>query len=342
MKLILRAKERIGIGFTSAFPWWGIVIGLLLLLAMLILLSTGVGAIPLSAKEIMTVWLGGEIEPSQQAIMEMRIPRVLIAVLVGSALAMSGGIFQAITRNNLASPDIIGVSSGAALTAVILILLFPAAPPGVLPIFAFVGGAIAAFAIYMLAWQEGIEPTRLVLMGIAISALCLSAREAVILKAPDDLESALYWLIGSVWGQGTEKLLSIWPWFLGFIVLGLVISRPLAVLQLGDPVALGLGNQVERTRLFASVIGVGLAGSAIAVAGNIGFIGLIAPHMSRYLVGPDVRLMLPVSALIGAIITLLADTVGRIVLIPAELPAGLLTSLIGAPYFLWLLSRERR
>ncbi|WP_410513173.1 iron ABC transporter permease [Paenibacillus sp. BR2-3] len=339
MKLIVNPRQPVL--SRPSTPWWVIALALLLLLFMISIISTALGAVRLSIRDILHVWLGGELEQTQQIIMEMRMPRVLIAVLVGGALAMSGAIFQAITRNNLASPDIIGVSNGAGLMAVILIVLFPAAPPGVLPIFAFIGGATAALAIYLLTWRNGIEPNKLIMMGIAISALCLAAREAVVLKAPDDLETALFWLVGSVWGQGSERLISILPWFLSLFTLALVITRPLAVLQLGDKVARGLGSKVELIRLLASVIGVGLAGCAIAVAGNIGFVGLLGPHIARLLVGPDVRRVLPVAALIGAIVTVSADTLGRIVLAPAELPAGLLTALIGAPYFLWLLYRER-
>jgi len=338
MKLIVKPQRTL---FRSGASWWVTALGLLLLLLLVTFGSTAVGAVRLNIIDTLHVWLGGELEQSQQMIMDMRMPRVLIAVLVGSALAMSGAIFQAITRNNLASPDIIGVSNGAGLMAVILILLFPSAPPGVLPIFAFAGGAVAALAIYLLTWRNGIEPNKLIMMGIAISALFLAARDAAVLKAPDDLEPALFWLIGSVWGQGSERLTSALPWFASFLILGLIIARPLAVLQLGDKVAQGLGSRVELIRLLASAIGVGLAGCAIAVAGNIGFVGLLAPHMARFLVGPDVRHMLPVAALIGAIVTVSADTIGRLVVAPAELPAGLLTALLGAPYFLWLLYRQR-
>lgn len=325
-----------------SLPWWSVLFLLSGVLVLVVFISIAVGAIPISFRELIMALAGKEIEETNQFILEMRIPRVIIAILVGCALALSGGIFQSITRNHLASPDIIGVTSGAALTAVTCILLFPAAPPGVLPIFAFIGGAIAAAAVYFLSWRDGIEPTRLILMGIAMSALCVALREAVVLKAPDEFESALYWLVGSVWGQGMERLADVWYWFVGFIILGLLVSRPLSVLQLGDSIAKGLGNRVEATRFIASAIGVGLAGCAVAIAGNISFVGLIAPHMARVMVGSDARRLLPVAAFIGAILTLAADTIGRIVIIPAELPAGLLTSLIGAPYFLWLLSRERK
>lgn len=322
-------------------PWWLTALLLTVLLLAITIGSTALGAVRISMPDTMRAWLGGELAQTEQLIMDMRMPRVFIAVLVGAALAMSGAIFQAITRNSLASPDIIGVSNGAGLMAVILILLYPAAPPGVLPIFAFLGGAGAALAVYLLTWQDGIRPKRLIMMGIAISAFCLAARDAVVLKAPDDLDSALFWLIGSVWGQGSERLAAVWPWFAAFLVLGLAVTRPLAVLLLGDNVARGLGGRVEGIRFFASAIGVGLAGSAIAVAGNIGFVGLLAPHMARFLVGPNIRKMLPVAALIGAIVTVAADTIGRVVVAPAELPAGLLTTLLGAPYFLWLLYRGR-
>jgi ABC-type Fe3+-siderophore transport system permease subunit len=337
--MIVKERNRV---VKLSLPWWSICILLAAILLLVSISSVAFGAVSIPFNEVVMSFFGKKIDETNQFILDMRVPRTIIAILVGAALAMSGGIFQSITRNHLASPDIIGVTGGAALAAVTCILLFPAAPSGVLPVFAFIGGAVAAAAVYFLSWRDGIEPTRLILMGIAMTALCVAIREAIVLKAPDEFESALYWLVGSVWGQGMERLADIWFWFIGLIGLGLFVGRPLSVLQLGDSVARGLGSRVELTRFTASAIGVGLAGCAVAIAGNIGFIGLIAPHMARVIVGSDARRLLPVAAFIGAIITLAADTIGRIIIMPTELPAGLLTSLIGAPYFLWLLSREKK
>jgi iron complex transport system permease protein len=321
--------------------WW-LILFLFVLLLVAAIASTAFGAVKLSFYDAFAVWFGDASPQAQFIIEEMRIPRTFIALLVGGCLAMSGGIFQAITRNSLASPDLIGISAGAGLGAVILILLAPSSPPGLLPLFAFAGGLLTAVVIYLLAWQKDVESTRLILIGIAVSAVCLAARDVVVLKAPDELDSALFWLAGSVWGKGSEQLSGVWIWAVALLGLGLWTARPLNVLQLGNETAKGLGIHVEKTRLLITAIGVGLAGCAVSVARNIGFVGLIAPHMARLLVGSDMRKILPASAILGALLTVAADTVGRVLIAPSEIPAGIFTSLIGCPYFLWLLRLERR
>lgn len=322
-------------------------------IAVLLLLTAGLaaafaaalalGALPLSLRDICLALLGRNSGGQAQTIvLEMRLPRALIAALVGACLAMSGALLQTVTRNGLVSPDIVGISSGASVGAVILILLFPASPPALTPLFAFCGGAVAAFLIYLLSWRQGVDPLRLVLIGIAVTAMSLALRDTVVLKAPEQFDAALSWLSGSIWGKGAERLGQLWPWALLLTLAAFFNARSINILQFHDHVSRGLGSSVEKTRLLAIAIAVGLAGCAVSIAGNIGFVGLIAPHMARLLVGHRIMRILPATALLGAILTVAADTAGRVIIAPSEIPAGILTSLLGAPYFIWLLIRHRR
>ncbi len=302
--------------------------------------ALALGALRIPLHEVWHTLLGAQ--EARMIILDMRLPRALIAALVGACLAMSGALLQTVTRNGLVSPDIVGISAGASVGAVILILLFPASPPVLTPLFAFCGGALAAGLIYVLSWKNGVEPLRLVLVGIGITAICLALRDAIVLKAPEEFDSALTWLVGSVWGKGAERLNQLWPWALLLMLAAFFNARSINVMQFNDAVSKSLGNSVERSRLLAIAIAVGLAACAVSIAGNIGFVGLIAPHMARLLVGGHLMRILPATALLGAILTVAADTAGRVIIAPSEIPAGILTSLIGAPYFIWLLSRQRR
>jgi iron complex transport system permease protein len=275
-------------------------------------------------------------------IQTLRLPRALVALMVGMGLAVAGTILQGLTRNPLADPSIIGINSGASLLAVTLIVLQPESPPFFLPVAAFGGSLAAAIAIYALAWNEGSSPVRLILVGIGLTALTGALTSLMITFGNiDNVSQALVWLTGSVYGRGWPQLSPLLPWLAVFIPLATLGARELDLLNLGDYIARGVGSQVEWMRGLLLVCAVALAGAAVATAGNIGFVGLMSPHLARQLVGPSHGGLIPVAALIGACMVELADLTGRLLFAPIEIPCGVITAIIGAPYFLWLLYRNR-
>lgn len=272
-----------------------------------------------------------------------RLPRIVLAFLVGAALAASGTIMQGITRNLLADPYLLGVSSGATLAAVSLIVWLKNVPTSVLPFAAFGGALITAAAIYIMAWKHGTStPLRLILIGIAIGALIGGATTVMLVFGNiNDVQQAYVWLTGSVYGRGWEHVAALGGWLIVFLPVAFLLARQLNTLNLGDDTAKGLGLRVERGRVLLLVISVALAAAAVSVAGTIGFVGLVAPHVTRRLVGPAHEGLLPVSALFGGALLVLADLIGRMVIAPSELPVGVVTAMIGAPYFVYLLYRSR-
>ena len=273
----------------------------------------------------------------------LRLPRTLTACFVGIALAISGCIIQSITHNPLAAPGIIGINAGASLAAVSLIVVLPNLPTSVLPFAAFSGALMASLLIYLLAWDKGIHPVRLILIGVGIASVVSALTNLMITFGNIyDVSQALVWLAGSVYGRGWEQLLSLLPWLMIFIPLALANTSQLNSLNLGEDIAKGLGCKVEWQRSFLILISAALSGAAVATAGTIGFVGLIAPHIARQLVGSPHEGLIPVAAMMGAIIVVTSDLLGRILFSPVELPCGIITASIGAPYFIYLLVRSRK
>jgi iron complex transport system permease protein len=272
-----------------------------------------------------------------------RLPRIILAFLIGAALAASGTIMQGITRNALADPYLLGVSGGAGLAAVTLIVWVKNAPIGLLPGAAFGGAMLTATAIYLLAWKNGsTTPLRLILIGIALEAVIGSITTVMLVFGNiNDVQQAYVWLTGSVYGRNWEHVHALGGWLIVFLPLAFLTARQLNTLGLGDDTAKGLGLRVEWQRVVLMVISVALAAAAVAVAGTIGFVGLVAPHVTRRLVGPSHEGLLPISALFGGALLVLADLIGRLVIAPSELPIGVVTAMIGAPYFLYLLYKGR-
>lgn len=271
-----------------------------------------------------------------------RLPRIVLAFLVGAALATSGAIMQGVTRNPLAEPYLLGVSGGAGLAAVALIVWLKDLPTTLLPFAAFGGGLLTAALIYTLAWKRGSStPIRLILIGVAISALIGALTTMMLLFGEiNDVQQAYIWLTGSVYGRNWEHVRALGGWLLAFLPLAFLMARSLNTLNLGDDAAKGLGLRVEWQRGILLVVSVALAAAAVAVSGTIGFVGLVAPHVTRRLVGPSHEGLLPVSALFGGALLVLSDLIGRWVIAPSELPIGIITAMIGAPYFLFLLYRS--
>lgn len=273
----------------------------------------------------------------------LRLPRVLVAWGVGVALAIAGTLIQGITRNPLAAPGIIGVNAGASLAAVSLIIVFPWVPAAVIPIAAFVGALVVAILIYLLAWQGGSSPVRLILVGVGFSLVAGALTNLMITFGNIyDASQALLWLVGSVYGRSWEQVTAFYPWLIVFGLLSPFLSRELNALQMGDDIARSLGSRLEWQRGWALLTAVALAGAAVATAGGISFVGLMAPHIARQLVGPSHEGLLPTAALTGGMVVVVADLIGRLMFAPIEIPCGIVTAVIGAPYFLYLLVRDRK
>lgn len=307
------------------------------------ILSLGQGEYPISPIGVLKTIFAIENNPDYAFIIyTLRLPRALVAFLVGVGLAVSGTILQAVTRNSLAAPDVIGINAGASLAAVGLIVIFPAVPLLTLPIAAFAGAAIAAILIYLLAWNRGSSPMRLILVGVGVAAVASAVTSTLLTFGRiNSVSQALIWMTGSVYGRSWEHILPLLPWLVVFVPLALLSSRELNVLHLGDDVAQGLGSRLEWQRCLLLITSVALAGASVATAGTIGFVGLMAPHLARQLVGNAHEGLLPTAALLGGTIVVLADLLGRSLFAPTELPCGLVTAIVGAPYFLYLLYQNR-
>lgn len=274
----------------------------------------------------------------------LRVPRTLIAILVGGALGVSGGIMQGITRNPLADPTILGISSGAACAVVSAVSLLHIASLTAYTWFAFAGAALTALLVYGISaiGRDGPTPLKLTLAGAAVTALLSSLTTGILIFNQRTLEEVRFWLAGSVSGRDLTLLLEVLPYMGIGLVLATALGRQITTLSLGDDVALSLGQRTLWVKALAAVVVVLLAGSAVAVAGPISFVGLVIPHIVRCFVGNDYRWILPYAALLGAILLVLADLAARLVLQPLELPVGVMTALLGGPIFLCLVQRKFR
>lgn len=340
--LVIRS-EAISFRIDRRVPLMLLCLAVVIIVAMV--MNVGQGEYPISPLDIVKTVLNLDTGNPDHAfvIHNLRLPRTLVAFMVGVAFAISGTIFQGLTRNPLADPGIIGINAGASLAAVTVIVLLPSAPIYTLPVSAFAGAMLMAVLIYSLAWNNGSSPILLILMGIGLSAIA-SAFTSLMITFGDinDVSNALVWLAGSVYGRTWEQVFTFLPWLIVFVPMALTLARHLNALNLGDDVAKGLGTRVEWERGLLVLVGVALAGAGVATAGMIGFVGLIAPHLGRQLVGTNHEGLIPTSALLGGVIVIVADLLGRTLFAPIELPCGVVTAAIGAPYFLFLLIRNRK
>lgn len=314
-----------------------IVIFIALALAGTSALSLQMGVITVPWRALLTDWQTGR--EYHYVLTAYRLPRLLLALFVGAALAVAGVLVQGIVRNTLASPDILGVSHAASFASVGALLLLPSLPVIALPLLAFAGGMAGLILLRMLA--DTSQPMKLALTGVALSACWASLTDYLMLSRPQDVNSALLWLTGSLWGRDWSFVKIAVPLLILFLPLSLGFCRDLDLLALGDARATTLGVSVPRTRLRALLLAVAMTSTGVAVCGPISFIGLVVPHMVRSITGGRHRWLLPVSALTGALLLVVADLLARIIHPPLELPAGVLTAIIGAPWFVWLLVRMR-
>ncbi len=311
------------------------------ILVFIVFLSTVTGTIQFSVHEIISM-LKGDLRGSliNQIIFNVRMPRVFTGVFVGMNLAVAGVLLQGILRNPMASPNIIGVNAGAGLAAVIIMTILPG-KIGAIPFAAFFGALLATLLIYILSSTSGSSSTvHIVLAGIAVSNLLNAVTSALMMINSDVLEVTYSWLLGSLSGRSWMAVNTIWPYSLVALAVALFISPKVNLFGLGDEVASSVGLPIRLYRIVIMLTAAVLAGSAVSVTGTIGFVGLIAPHSARLLIGSDYRYLVPLSAILGAILLILSDTVARIIFQPVELSVGIITSVLGAPFFLLLLYKK--
>jgi iron complex transport system permease protein len=334
-----------GRGFSLLVDKKALLVLTVLLLAVLIVMvvSAGMGQTYISPLEIVKVLFGYGDSGSELVVITLRLPRIVAAVFVGACLAVSGAILQGMVRNPLASPDIIGITGGASVAAVAFLVLF-AEETSVhwMPIASFIGAGVTAFVIYFLAWKSGVSSMRLVLIGVGIGAAMTSLTSLVVILSPIYTASqAIVWLTGSIYGTTWQTVLTILPWALVLIPMAFLLAKNLNVQELGDEVATSVGSSVQWQRFLLLGVSVALAGAAVSIGGAIGFVGLMAPHIGRKLVGPSFGGLLPVSALLGSLLVLIADIIGKHAFAPLDIPVGVFTAAIGAPFFIYLLYRYR-
>ncbi|WP_261665143.1 FecCD family ABC transporter permease [Deinococcus sp. Marseille-Q6407] len=317
---------------------WYAAAGALLALAVLVSLSSGALQIP--AEDVLQVLRFPDSSKESLTVWTLRFPRTLAAGLAGAALGVSGLLLQGVTRNPLADPGILGVEAGAALALMLGVVFFPAVSGLSVPL-AFAGGLLAAAFTLGFAARGGFTPLRLALSGVAVAALFSAATRGIQILWEDRAQAALVLLNGTVAGRSWEDLGRTWPWLALPLLLSLLVGPRVNLLSLGQDVARGLGARAGRDLLGLSLLGVLLAAGAVALAGPLGYVGLIVPHLARGLLGQDHRLTLPLSALLGAALLIWADVAARMINAPAETPVGLLIAALGTPFFVFLARRIR-
>lgn len=323
-----------------------IMLVLLLFIIVTIGIGMGMGYASLSYDRLVPTLFGQGTFKEEFVLFSIRLPRIIITLLSGMALSLSGAILQGVTRNDLADPGIIGINAGAGVAITILFLFFNVQAGWfafLLPIVAFLGALVTACIIYMLSYNkhEGLQPTKLVLIGVGCS-MALSGLMIVLISSAERIKVDFIakWLAGNIWGTDWPFILAVIPWLLILIPFTLYKANRLNILGLSEPVAIGVGISIEKERIQLLLTAVALAASAVSVSGGISFIGLMAPHMAKALVGPRNQLFIPVSILLGGWLLLFADTVGRHLVQLDGIPAGIMVALIGAPYFVYLLLKK--
>ncbi|RGE19858.1 iron ABC transporter permease [Leucobacter sp. wl10] len=315
--------------------------GVALLLS--VVLSLAVGAAPLSPAQVWNAMVGLGDAETTIVLWEIRVPRTLAAIVVGLALAVAGGVIQALVRNPLADPGILGVNAGAAFLVAIAVALLGVRSVEQYIVFAFAGAMIATALVYMLSASTALNPSsaQLVLAGVAVGAVLGGFTSALSILNPDAFEQMLSWSAGSLSSRSLAVTAPVIPYVAGGFVLALAVARSFNTLALGESLAASLGARVRSTRILGILAITLLAGGATAIAGPIGFVGLMMPHVARWIVGPDHRWIFAYSAVLGPTLVLVADVIGRVVT-PGELPVGVVTAFIGAPVLVVLLYRRKQ
>ena len=322
----------------SGFRAIGFYLSALCTVALLFVLSIRYGTYTLSFDEISQAFHPDD--KNYFTLMEYRLPRALLAIIIGSALAISGVLVQSVVRNPLASPDILGINNAAGLVAVTVLIFLPNLAFYWLPIFAFIGGVLSFILLWMICGFN-FRPIKMAIIGVALSALWAAISHYLMLTNPVEINTAMLWLTGSLWGRSWAYVNVVLPWLLVLLPLPFIFCRDLDTLGLGENKAATLGVSVNKTQILVLVLAVALSTTAVAICGPIAFLGLVAPHLARKLVGGRHRTLLPASMLIGTLLLQISDILARVIDPPTELPAGILTAIIGAPYFFYLLMRTK-
>ncbi|HZK25355.1 MAG TPA: iron ABC transporter permease [Oscillospiraceae bacterium] len=313
-----------------------VILLLLVLCVLSFLFSVGMGSLKITIPEVIEAIVNKTETTNRQIIWNIRLPRTIVAGLVGICLSLSGGILQGVMKNPLASPSIIGVSSGAGIAATIILVLLPKHYYLIIPC-AFLGSLAATLLIYALAWKGGIKPMRMVLAGVAVSSFLSAWINALMVFFPNRVHGVIDFMVGGLAARSWKHFSLLWPYALVGLVLVSILANKLNVLALGDEIATNLGVNVERMRLVLVALASLLAASAVSVVGMLGFVGLIVPHTVRLIIGSDYRYLLPASTIFGATLVMFCDTVARIAMDPIEVPVGIIMAMLGAPFFLYLL-----
>ncbi len=316
-----------------------ILIAVFAVLAVLsIFVSLSLGSVKVAISDIIQVILNNIHGVQEQIIWNIRLPRTIVAALVGMSLSISGGVLQGIMRNPLASPNIIGVSAGAGFAGILLIIVFPEDLSLLVP-FAFLGAMATTMLIYTIAWKGGADPHRLILTGVGVSAFLSAGIQSLMIFYPDRVQNVIGFMVGGLAARSWEHVSILTPYALAGALFAYIMAKRLNILMLGDETAKSLGLNVERTRLVLIAVSSILAAASVSIVGLLGFVGLIVPHVARMFVGSDYRYLFPASALIGIGLVVYCDTFARLILEPVELPVGIIMAALGGPFFLYLLRR---
>jgi iron complex transport system permease protein len=315
-----------------------------------ILISTSVGQKYISIFRVIEVLFGNVQGGDSLIINTIRLPRTLVAFLVGASLGLSGAILQGVVKNPLAAPNIIGITDSGSVGALVFLTMFTdpknnslTASIFYMPVFAFAGAFLSVLLVYFLAYKKGVTPYRLILIGIAISGAAKALTSILIINGPVIfIKEAQLWITGTVYGTNWTHVRLLALWFLCVSIITLIYIRELNAQNLDDSISTGLGSSVEKNRFILMIISAALASGAVAVGGGIGFVGLIAPHICRKLTSSSYEYMTPLSALIGGIIVVLSDVAARTLFFPLDLPVGIFTAGIGAPFFIYLLVKNQK
>lgn len=324
------------------------ILGFIALLIISLIISMNTGYAKLSPLDTLRTLFGGGTDQENLILLKFRLPRIVVSILIGAGLALSGCIIQSVSKNSLAAPGLLGINAGAGFIVILYVTFFgyqSFLSVFTLPFLALLGAGATAVVIYALAYKngEGIAPMRLILTGIAVQAGVSALTTVLVVKLDEtQFDFIATWQAGSIWGSNWKFVLALLPWLLILIPYVLIKSRVLDVLELGDDVAYSLGASVEQERRKLLAASVALAASCVSVSGNISFVGLVAPHLARRLVGPKHSILLPTCALVGAVLVSAADTIARIIVQPSEIPTGIVVAIIGAPYFIYLLTKSRQ
>jgi len=315
-----------------------ITLGVIALVLLLGIFST-VGTVNLELKEIISALINNDNKIVTTIVYKMRLPRNILAAIVGANLAVAGILLQSVMRNPLADPGITGVSTGASVAAIIILLLLPQYT-GILPLVAFVGGALACILVFVMAYKNGVKPGRIVLAGVAVNTILGGVISFLSVMYSDRIQSAMLWLNGSLATKTWHHVEMLFVYSIIGLIISLFLIRSANILQLGDDAATNLGINVNYTRVIICTVAVFLAGISTAVVGIISFVGLIVPHIARMIMGSDHRYTIPFSIVLGGMVLLVADTLGRTIGGAIEIPVGVIMSIFGGPFFLYLLRKR--